>query len=195
MLPAMSTQSRRRLCSRRHVLGALTVVVAAALGCNKPGTAAQAIAAKRGLDSQGNPQVSDDDRCPMCAMQVSAHKDWAGAIELDDGRVFYCCSVQCTLATSAHPDRFLGVPARRVRRVRVPDYLHPGRSLDADSALFVVGSNVRGPMGLTLVPASSHTDAQVIIQRHNGRIVDRSQITDAVLLELKQHNQGTAPES
>jgi nitrous oxide reductase accessory protein NosL len=60
--------------------------------------------------------------------------------------------------------------------------------LDADTALFVVDSDVRGPMGLALVPAASQADAAVIVQRHGGKVLRRSEVTLDVLRQLKQRS-------
>lgn len=159
-------------------------------GCQKRPPPQRAVpAASTGLDDAGRPRPSTEDRCPMCGMAVLEHPQWVGAIQLDDGSTYYFCSVRCTLATARHPDKFMGVGAERLRRVRVPDYLHPERSLDADTAIFVTGSTVRGPMGVELVPAGSPEDAEVILRRHGGRTVRRAEVDDKLLLELRQASQ------
>ena len=130
-------------------------------------------------------------RCAMCGMDVSLHPDWAGSIELADGTRHETCSVRCTLATAMSPQKFLGVDATQVRSVRVPDYLHPGTRLDATAAMFVVDSDVRGPMGAELVPAASEADIQVIVARHGGRMLRHSEVTPALLMALKEHGKSS----
>ena len=156
-------------------------------GCNKeaPGGKAKAIPSKQGLTTEGNPNPTQEDRCPMCAMRVADHPDWAGAIELDNGNTFYTCSVRCTLATSMNAEKFLGVPNTAIKRIRVPHYLEKGKWLDANTALYIIDSDVRGPMGLSLVPAANQQEAKVIVQRHKGRVLEREQVTMPVLKDLK----------
>lgn len=146
---------------------------------------AKAVPSKQGLTAEGNPNPTGDDRCPMCAMRVADHPNWVGAIELAGGDTFYTCSVRCTLATSMNAETFLGVPNTEVKRVRVPHYLEKGKWLDADTALYVVDSDVRGPMGLSLVPAANQEEAEVIVRRHKGRVLDRKDVTMPVLKDLK----------
>ena len=86
-----------------------------------------------------------------------------------------------------HAKKFLGVEPSQVLHVRVPDYLHPGTMLDAQTALFVADSDVHGPMGVELVPAANAADAQIISSRHGGRVLRHAEITTEVLMALKQH--------
>ena len=130
-------------------------------------------------------------RCAMCGMDVSLQPDWAGSIELADGAIHGTCSVRCTLAIAMNPQKLLGVDASQVRSVRVPDYLHPGTRLEATSATFVVDSDVRGPMGVELVPAGNEADLQVVVSRHGGRMLRHSEVTPALLMALKEHGKSS----
>jgi nitrous oxide reductase accessory protein NosL len=120
----------------------------------------------------------------MCAMRPADKPTWVGAIVLRNGTTYYGCSVRCTLAISMSPDKFLGVAADQLAAVRVPDYLHPDTLLEADTALYVVDSDVRGPMGLALVPAASEADAAVNVRRHGGKVLRRSEVTLDVLRQF-----------
>ncbi|MBI5548071.1 MAG: nitrous oxide reductase accessory protein NosL [Deltaproteobacteria bacterium] len=124
-------------------------------------------------------------------MDTSLHPEWAGIIELASGAQHYTCSVRCTLATALHSEKFLGVAPDQIRKVRVPDYLHPGTLLDAPKALFVVDSDVRGPMGAELIPAANEADAQTITTRHGGRTLHHADVTPPLLMAIKQHGKST----
>jgi nitrous oxide reductase accessory protein NosL len=121
----------------------------------------------------------------MCGMKIVDHRDWTGAIETRGGEVFYFCGPRCTIATARRSERFLGIGPDAIGRVLVPDYLRPERSLDAKSAYFVVGSDVRGPMGAALLPAATETDAETLVRRHGGRLVRYDDVDDALLKSLK----------
>jgi nitrous oxide reductase accessory protein NosL len=180
--------------TRRKALGALAVAAASVSvpACNKQDAdaKAKAIPSKQGLTADGNPNPTSDDRCPMCAMRAADHPAWAGAIVLHNGDTFYTCSVRCTLATAMDSDTFLGVPQSDIARVRVPHYLEKGKSLDAESAWYVVDSDVRGPMGLALLPAATEQEAQILVRRHKGRVLPRKEVTLPLLKDLKQRSQG-----
>lgn len=178
---------------RHHLISCAVTILLLGVGCARkegPPPKARAVASSQGLDAAGKPQPTTDDRCAMCGMRVVDHREWVGAIVLDDGATHYFCSVRCTLATARHSDKFLGAATSRIKSVRVPDFLHPERYLDADAALFVTGSDVRGPMGLELVPAASQEDADVVLRRHGGKIVRRTDVDDKLLMELKKHSMG-----
>ena len=125
----------------------------------------------------------------MCGMPVADHRAWAGAIETVSGETFYFCSPRCTVATSRHAERFLGIGPEEIRRIRVTDYLRPERSLDAKTASYVVDSDVRSPMGLDLLPAATQADAETLVQRHGGRVVRYDDVNDALLADLRQRSQ------
>lgn len=191
------THSTAQPTGRRWFLGAVAgaLAVASVAGCKKDAAPdgasedkAKAIPSKQKLTAEGNPSPTADDRCPMCAMRVADHPNWVGAIELEGGDTFYACSVRCTLATSMNTDKFLGVPKSKVKRVRVPQYLEKGKWLDAETAWYVIDSDIRGPMGLALVPAVSQEEAKVIVDRHKGRALSRADVTMAVLKDLKQRS-------
>ena len=183
-----------QLLKRREVLAALALATISICvpACSKQDTdaKAKAIPSKQGLTADGNPNPTADDRCPMCAMRAADHPGWAGAIELQNGDTFYTCSVRCTLATSLNSDTFLGVPRSNIARVRVPHYLEKGSYLDAESAWYVVDSDVRGPMGLALLPAATQEEAQILVRRHKGRVLSRTEVTMTLLKDLKQRSQG-----
>ncbi len=187
-------RSPTQAVARRTCLHVLALLPLAVLPSCREETAtpgpAKAIASKQGLSSEGNPQLTADDRCPMCAMRVIDHPDWAGAIELSTGATYYTCSVRCTLATAMRSESFLGVAPDQIKRVRVPHYLEKGKSLDANSAWYVIDSDVRGPMGLALLPAASEQEAQTLVRRHQGRVLSRKDVTLDVLKDLKQRSKG-----
>lgn len=176
--------------TRRQALASLAAagVLFVAASCKKPAPSGRPAPAALGLDPQGNPRVSETDRCPMCAMGVFEHKSWASVIELDDGTTFYTCSARCGFGTVLQAEKFLAVSPNRIRRFRVADYLRPDKVIDADSAFLVLDSDVRGPMGLAIVAAASQEDAEVITKRHGGRVVRRPAITIETLMELKKRN-------
>lgn len=174
--------------TRRQLLASLASsgVLVIGGGCKNRSAGGAPATAALGLDAEGNPRVSETDRCPMCSMGVFEHKTWVSVIELDDGRTWYTCSGRCGFGTVLQSEKFLGVPASRIRRFRVADYLRPDKVIDADTAFFVLDSDVRGPMGLAILAAASQEDADLITKRHGGRIVRRAAITLDTMMDLKK---------
>ena len=99
-----------------------------------------------GLDKAGQMQLSEGDRCPVCAMPVTEHKKFAGAIALQKGRTFYFCGTGCLIRSWLHPEVFLGSKRSTLDKAVVKEYF-AGEQIDAKGAIFVAGSDVIGPMG------------------------------------------------
>ena len=130
------------------------------------------------LDERGAMQISDQDRCPVCAMQVSKHKKFACAVQLMNGNTFYFCGSGCMIRSWMHPDIFLGAAKEELRRSVVQDYF-TGEQVPGRSVHWVAGSDVIGPMGPALVPLKNEQDLAVFKKRHGAKAVFRlSEMTD-----------------
>ncbi len=130
------------------------------------------------LDESGTMQISNQDRCPVCAMKVSKHKKFACAVQLMNGTTFYFCGSGCMIRSWMHPDIFLGVAKEALKRSVVQDYF-TGEQVPGQSVYWVAGSDVIGPMGPALVPLKNEQDLDVFKQRHGAQAVFRlSEMTD-----------------
>lgn len=168
----------------RLALAAIVLLSLVVGACRDKGAAPQPAL---GASASSSARAVPSGRCAMCGMDVSAHPDWVGVVELPDGAARKGCSVRCTLGMALHAPKFLGVPATALKRVQVPDYLHPGTLLSADEAFYVLDSDVKGPMGVEIVPVATEADARTVVQRHGGRIVRRADVTTDVLRNLREH--------
>ena len=107
--------------------------------------------------------------CAVCGMQVAPFPDWAAVVDFKDGS-------QAWFDGPKDLFHFLTDLPRYARRrtpgdivsIRVKDY-YQLRLIDARKALFVLGSDVRGPMGTELVPFASEAAAQEFLKDHRGR--------------------------
>jgi copper chaperone NosL len=130
------------------------------------------------LDESGAMHISSQDRCPVCAMQVSKHQKFACAIELNNGKTFYFCGSGCMIRSWMHPDIFLGTTKTELKRSVVQDYF-TGEQVSGGSVFWVAGSDVIGPMGPALVPLKNEQDLEVFKKRHGAKAVFRlSEMTD-----------------
>lgn len=130
------------------------------------------VPALKGIDEAGAMHISEEDRCPVCAMKVADHPKFACGIELKDGRTFYFCGTGCMIRSWLHPEFFLGVEKDALARCVVQDYFE-GLHVDGLSVIWVAGSDVVGPMGPALVPVRDEDALEAFKRRHGGRAVFR----------------------
>jgi copper chaperone NosL len=141
-------------------------LAAAMTGCgDKKGTA---VPAAKKLSQDGTFHVSEEDRCPVCAMAVSKHPKTAAAMTLTDGTTYYFCGTGCLIKSWLHPEVYLGVDKSRAARAVVHGYFD-GKPIDALKARWVAGSDVVGPMGPALVPLANDEDLAKFKERHGGK--------------------------
>ena len=124
----------------------------------------------KALDAEGRMHISQQDRCPVCAMMPAKHAKFASAIQLKSGETYYFCGTGCMIRTWMHPEVFLNVPADKLERCVVPAYFS-GEQIDGLSAFWVAGSDVVGPMGPALVPLKSADGVDAFRERHGGSVV------------------------
>jgi nitrous oxide reductase accessory protein NosL len=130
------------------------------------------------LNESGAMQISSQDRCPVCAMQVSKHKKFACAVQLINDKTFYFCGTGCMIRSWMHPEIFLGVTKQNLKRSVVQDYF-TGEQVPGRSVYWVAGSDVIGPMGPALVPLKNEQHLDAFKKRHGAKAVFRlSEITD-----------------
>ena len=132
------------------------------------------------LDAGGGMQISEADRCPVCAMKVARYPKFSGAIQLEDRRTFYFCGPGCLIRSWMHPEVFLGVGREALRRSVVRAYFS-GEQVDGASVIWVAGSDVMGPMGPAPVPLKTEGEAAAFQRRHGGRLTFRlADMTDTL---------------
>lgn len=130
------------------------------------------------LDESGTMQISDQDRCPVCAMWVVKYRKFAAAIQLKNGETFYFCSNGCMLRSWMQPEIFLGVSKVELKRSIVQDYF-TGKQVTGRSVYWISGSDVIGPMGPALVPLKDNQHLEVFKKRHGAKAIFRlSEMTD-----------------
>lgn len=162
---------------RAHVLAALLLAAPAAA----PAVAQAGSAPGPGGVVKPGPK----DKCPVCGMFVARHGDWLAGLALADGTRLFFDGPKDLVRFWLEPARFL--PSRRREEVAslfVTDYyaLEP---VDARAALYVIGSDVLGPMGRELVPFARRADADEFARDHHGtRVVSFDELTPALVASL-----------
>jgi nitrous oxide reductase accessory protein NosL len=145
------------------ITAALLVICGiAAAGDGGPSPAVKSLAA------DGDMNLSDADRCPVCAMFPARHPQTAAAMTLKSGETFYFCSNGCLLRTWLRSTVYLNQKQSAIDRLVVRDYFS-GRPTDARAATWVAGSDVVGPMGPAIIAIGNADQVATFKTRHGGK--------------------------
>jgi copper chaperone NosL len=127
---------------------------------------------------------SKGDRCRKCGMLVDQHPRWIAGLSNPAGKEERFCCERCMLVHLRSPQ------GAGSRDAWVTEYYSQKRMPIGD-VLFVMGSDVTGPMGKALVPIAGRTAAEQFLQDHHGqRILAAGEITAEVLREVAGKSTG-----
>ncbi len=114
-----------------------------------------------------NPQrYTDHSRCDNCGMDRNRWARTRYEFETSKGR-FYTCSIHCVAVLAYFKAK--EVP----RNVKVAEYMRPERMIDAEKAIFVIGSYAPGTMSpVSKIAFSSREEAERFAMKYGGRIAD-----------------------
>ncbi|GAB4337777.1 MAG: nitrous oxide reductase accessory protein NosL [Desulfobulbaceae bacterium] len=112
-------------------------------------------------------QVGPKTRCLVCGMFVAPYENWIVQVRLDDDRVFFFDGVKDMLVFYFSPGLYTDATSRKIKEIWVKDY-YSLEWLEGRSALYVIGSDVYGPMGKEFIPFSSREAAENFMADHHG---------------------------
>ncbi|NTU43317.1 MAG: nitrous oxide reductase accessory protein NosL [Nitrospirales bacterium] len=125
---------------------------------------------------------TQQDKCPVCGMFVAKYKDWVAQIIFKNGTYHVFDGTKDMLRYYQDMKKYTpGKKTTDIDAIYVTDYyaLSP---VAAQSAYFVLGSDVYGPMGKELIPFSREEEAKEFMKDHKGqRILRFKDITPAIL--------------
>lgn len=169
--------------SRPHRRAVLTAL--AAFACVET-TGARAEETSR-ADLLDLPKPGPRDLCPVCGMFVAKYPLWLATLVWSDGTVFHFDGAKDLFKYMGDLPRW--APGRRredIAKVGVTTY-YEGERVDAFRAVYVLGSDVYGPMGHEAVPHATRADAEEFVKDHAGRrIVASGDLTPALMRALDQ---------
>jgi copper chaperone NosL len=125
------------------------------------------------------------DKCPVCGMFVARYPDFIASVRFATGATYFFDGVKDMFKflhdlTAYAP----GLRKEDIASMQVTEY-YDMQSLDARKAIYVMGSDVLGPMGHELIPFKSEQDAQQFRKDHAGRrIVRFGEVTPALIQQL-----------
>lgn len=131
------------------------------------------------------PIPGDRDACPVCGMFPARYPDWIATVLYQDGHADHFDGAKDLFKYCLDMEKYAsGRKAEDIAHIAVTDYYATER-IDARKALFVMGSDVLGPMGHELVPHPDRYDAEEFLKDHQGKgILTFDQVTVAMLLGL-----------
>lgn len=131
------------------------------------------------------PKPGPKDLCPVCGMRVATYPTWLATLVWLDGRATHFDGAKDQFKFLQAPASFLpGSTRAQVRDLYVTEYYGLKR-IRAETAWYVVGSDVLGPMGHDLVALESQEDAADFLKDHKGkRILRFDQVTRDILAGL-----------
>jgi copper chaperone NosL len=124
--------------------------------------------------------------CAVCGMYVANFPNWAASVTFRDGSQAWFDGPKDLFTFLLDLRRF--APKRAgsdIIDIRVKDY-YTLKPIDGRRALFVLGSDVMGPMGKELVPFGQDAAARDFLKDHRGtRVLTFPEISAAVLKGLE----------
>ena len=167
--------------NRRTVLAGISILTA---GCwlGLPAKLAYASAAPIDLPAPG-----PRDTCPVCGMFVAKYPEWIATVLFADGKADHFDGAKDFFKYLADLEKY--APGRSLSEITgmgVTDYYSVKR-IEAKSALYVIGSDVLGPMGHELIPLASDADAADFMKDHAGkRMLGFKDVTMPLLVGLDE---------
>ncbi len=119
--------------------------------------------------AQAIPKPGAKDLCPVCGMLVSKYPNWIAVVAWKDGHIHFFDGAKDMFKFLMDLGKY--APGHRkedISGIYVTDFYNLER-IDARKALFVIGSDVLGPMGRELVPLASQGDAEDFLKDHKGK--------------------------
>lgn len=130
--------------------------------------------------------INKESRCPVCGMFVEKYPQWLTQINMSDGSVQIFDGVKDMMAYYYAPQQFGAAVGSTVDEVFVKDY-YSQDWVDGKKAMFVLGSDVYGPMGHELIPFSSQAGADNFFKDHHGsKMFSFAEITPDIVESLRK---------
>ncbi|MGD9488020.1 MAG: nitrous oxide reductase accessory protein NosL [Calditrichaceae bacterium] len=132
-----------------------------------------------------NPKMpGEKDRCPVCAMFVHPYPKWIAEMIYADGMVKFFDGPKDMFKYFLHPEKYGGSAEQKPVKIYVREY-YELQWVEADSAFFVIDSDILGPMGNELVPLKTKTDAEEFREDHQGsKMLKFDEVTWDLLMRL-----------
>ena len=134
--------------------------------------------------------ITKDHKCPTCGMRVAGFTNWHTQIVYPDHTNQAFCAVKCLMAYYFEPSRFSDAHNPGDSKTLFAKDYYTQAWHNMDKMVFVMGSDVMGPMGKDLVPFADKKAAETFLADHNGEaILQFDEITPELIQKLR-HKKG-----
>jgi nitrous oxide reductase accessory protein NosL len=122
---------------------------------------------------EGQIEVDDTEKCPVCGMFVYKYPKWAAQIffQHEDHEHHFSFDGVKDLIKFYHDAKKWGnypfATKENITKILVSDY-YSNRGIDGKKAFYVIGSDIYGPMGHEPIPFESEEDAMTFKNEHRG---------------------------
>jgi len=147
--------------------------------------------ASKAKANEKGPDVSKQDKCPVCGMFVYKHPKWAAFIYYEKERKLAHLAfdgVKDMMKFYFNPAKwgdYRGIKAH-IKKMVVRDY-YTLKPVWAKKAWYVVGSDVIGPMGNELIPFATKKEAESFMRDHRGkRMLTFDEISETLVDKLDE---------
>ena len=125
------------------------------------------------------------DKCPVCGMFVSMFADWNARVEFKDGTYAIFDGSKCMFKYYMDIGKYNPSKSKsEVKAIFVKDYSST-TNINARQALYVIWSDVYGPMGHEPIPFEKEADAKEFLKEHRGKEILRfNDITEKLIISL-----------
>lgn len=115
------------------------------------------------------PKPGPRDTCAVCGMFVARYPEWVATVVFADGTAFHFDGPKDFFKFVQDVPKYAAGRRRdQITAMGVTDY-YAVRQVAAEEALFVVGSDVLGPMGHEFVALASAAEAADFVKDHAGK--------------------------
>ena len=127
------------------------------------------------------PAPTPEDTCPVCGMFVAKYPYWIATVLFKDGHADHFDGAKDFFKYLLDMKKYArGRQREQISAMGVTGY-YDAKRIDAANAIYVIGSDVLGPMGHELVPLVDEAEAKEFLADHKGK---RYLSFDAVKPEL-----------
>jgi copper chaperone NosL len=135
-------------------------------------------------------KIESHKECPLCSMYPARYPKFNCQIVFKDGSYEAFDSAIGQLVYLHFPDK-TGKKLKPVAEIYFKDYLKESW-LEADQAFFVIGSDIRGPMGVQFLPVDSEQAAEELKKQAQGKDIIHFKMINRQYL-IKAANAGWLP--
>jgi copper chaperone NosL len=130
------------------------------------------------------PKPGPKDTCPVCGMFVAKYREWVATVLFADGTPVHFDGAKDFFKYLADVGKYSpGRSREQIVGMGVTEY-YALQLVEAKDALYVIGSDVLGPMGHELIPLMNQEDGDDYMKDHFGKQLLTFEEVSAPLLAM-----------